>query len=107
MLSVQQFRPRPPKATDIKTEICPVPMATWEQASNKANGVGGGVRRDGRVGEVGGSRTLTTETLIIRRLQGTTPTRAGSPGGGASLRCLGFVFVSLISKFSAMAFNFF
>lgn len=54
MLSVQQFRPRPPKATDIKTEICPVPMATWEQASNKANGVGGwGVRRDGRVGEVG------------------------------------------------------
>lgn len=28
-------------------------MATWEQASNKASGVGRGVRRDGRVGEVG------------------------------------------------------
>lgn len=28
-------------------------MATWEQASNKANGVGRAVRRDGRVGEVG------------------------------------------------------
>lgn len=40
--SVQQFRPCPPKATDIKTEICPVPMATWEQASNKAKGGGGG-----------------------------------------------------------------
>lgn len=31
-----------PKATDIKTEICLIPMATREQASNKANRGGDG-----------------------------------------------------------------
>lgn len=79
-------------------------MATWEQVSNKANGDADGWVGMGKWEE---QDPNSRESVIIRRLQGTTPTRAGCPGGGASLRCLGLVFVSLISKFSVMTFNFF